>query len=115
MLEINLENDSCITATTALRNELHLTDVSLYKEVYSQTSTYLKDEYFYDAFLTPNTVFTEADPSLHKARRRVLNPFFSRGGVMKLEVIIEEKIDLFVQKLRRLSLQRPIEVSYACR
>lgn len=106
------------TEMKALRigpNELHLTDVSLYKEIYNQTTPYLKHVPFYDSFLTAHTVFAECDPQLHKQRRKILNPFFSRAGVTKLEPIIKEKIELFLQKLKKISSYGPIDVSYAFR
>ncbi|KAF7171749.1 hypothetical protein CNMCM5623_004041 [Aspergillus felis] len=55
-------------------NELHLSDVSLYKTIYNQTTPYLKEHGFYDGFLTPHTIFAETDPQLHKDRRKMLNP-----------------------------------------
>ncbi|EXJ68785.1 uncharacterized protein A1O5_07716 [Cladophialophora psammophila CBS 110553] len=96
-------------------NELHLTDVSLYKEIYNQTTPYLKSKSFYDGFLTAHTVFAECDPILHKERRKLLNPFFSRTGVLKLEPIIDEKIKIFLEKLGEVCPLGPIDASRAFR
>ncbi|KAL0930358.1 Benzoate 4-monooxygenase 1 [Colletotrichum truncatum] len=104
--------------TRALRigpNELHLTDVSLYKTIYNQTTPYLKHKPFYDSFSTPHTIFAECQPQLHKQRRKILNPFFSRTGVLKLEPIITEKIELFLAKVKKIGPNGPIEVGHAFR
>lgn len=66
--------------------------MALYKTIYNQTSAYVKDQGFYSGFGTPHTVFAEDDPVLHKERRRLLNPFFSRGAVLKLEPLLRENV-----------------------
>ncbi|KAH0423588.1 cytochrome p450 [Colletotrichum camelliae] len=69
-------------------NELHITDTNLYKVIYRQSNPFPKNEPFYLAFNAPSpTVFTEMDEAKHKERRRMLNPLFSRAGVLKLESI----------------------------
>ncbi|KAI2848230.1 hypothetical protein CBS147343_5440 [Aspergillus niger] len=104
--------------TQALRigpNELHITDVSKYKVIYSQSKPFPKHEEFYEAFNTPHTVFTEIDAGMHKERRRLLNPFFSRAGVFKLEPIIHDKVDILINKIRRLENSHNINVYDAFR
>ncbi|KAL4877981.1 cytochrome P450 [Aspergillus karnatakaensis] len=98
--------------TKALRigpNELHLTDVDLYKTIYSQTSPFSKDADFYDAFNTPHTAFAETDPARHKERRRLLNPTVSRSAVLRLEGVIREKLFMLANKIDPVSDTRPIE------
>ncbi|KAI3008181.1 hypothetical protein CBS147346_2752 [Aspergillus niger] len=104
--------------TQALRigpNELHITDVSKYKVIYSQSKPFPKHGEFYEAFNTPHTVFTEIDAGMHKERRRLLNPFFSRAGVFKLEPIIHDKVDILINKIRRLENSHNINVYDAFR
>lgn len=91
--------------TKALRigpNELHITDINLYKVIYNQSKPFLKYAPFYDGFNTPHTVFAETDPILHKKRRRLLNPMFARTGVFQLEPMMVEKINLLGRKIDRL-------------
>ncbi|PNP82140.1 hypothetical protein FNYG_04329 [Fusarium nygamai] len=73
-------------------NELHIDDVKLYKDIYNQSSTYVKHDAFYAGFNTPHSVFAEHVPSLHKERRRRLNPFFSRRAIGQLEGLLKDKI-----------------------
>ncbi|GKZ35743.1 hypothetical protein AbraIFM66950_006496 [Aspergillus brasiliensis] len=104
--------------TQALRigpNEIHITDVSKYKVIYSQSKPFPKHGEFYEAFNTPHTVFTEIDAGMHKERRRLLNPFFSRAGVFKLEPIIHEKAEILMKKIRRLENAHNVNVYDAFR
>lgn len=106
-------------ATHALRigpNELHLTDVSKYKTIYNQSRPFPKQKAFYDGFGTPHTVFVESDLALRKERRRLLNPFFSRVGILRIESTLHTHIRNLQVKLVRLSEQRkPIVAQNAFR
>lgn len=52
---------------------------------------------------------------MHKERRRLLNPFFSRAGVFKLEPIIHEKAKILMKKIRRLENSHTVNVYDAFR
>ncbi|CAG8153215.1 unnamed protein product [Penicillium nalgiovense] len=104
--------------TQALRigpNELHISDVNLYKVIYGQSSPFPKYAPFYEGFNTPHTVFAECDPLLHKQRRRMLNPLFSRVGLFKMEPVIQQKIKILVEKIRLLAGNGPVNVYDAFR
>ncbi|KAI5460921.1 cytochrome P450 [Mariannaea sp. PMI_226] len=64
--------------------------------------TFSKHAPFYNGFNTPHTLFAETDPHLHKERRRLLNPMFSRQGVFKLEPVMQAKLSLLLEKIDRL-------------
>ncbi|KAI8651118.1 hypothetical protein NCS55_01355000 [Fusarium keratoplasticum] len=83
-------------------NELHITDVALYKTIYSQNDPWTKDGNFYAAFGTPHSVFVETDHGLHRQRRKLLNPFFSRAGVLNVQGLISEKATTLSARLRKL-------------
>jgi hypothetical protein len=107
-----------VSDTQALRigpNELHITYVNLYKVIYSQSNPFPKYSPFYDGFNTPHTVFAETVPVLHKERRRMLNPLFSRVGLFKLEPIIQQKAKMLVDKIHLLSGNGPVDVYDAFR
>ncbi|KAK1141009.1 hypothetical protein N8T08_009666 [Aspergillus melleus] len=104
--------------TKAIRigpNELHLSDIELYKVIYSQTNPYLKHSQFYDGFNTPHTIFAETDPALHKERRRLLSPMFSRATLLKLEPVFCDKIFRWGQKVNRVWSMGPINIYSALR
>lgn len=96
-------------------NELHISDVQQYKIIYSQSKPFPKHGTFYEAFNTPHTVFTEIDTDMHKERRRLLNPLFSRVGVFKLEPVIHEKVGIMLNKINRLKDSQSINVYDAFR
>lgn len=101
------------TDTRVLRigpNQLHISDPNLYKVIYSQVNPFPKEELFYSSFGTPHTLFAETDTKLHKERRKLLNPLFSRAGVAKLEPLILEKVEEVKLKIRRVSKAEPIHV-----
>lgn len=104
--------------TKALRvgpNELHITDIELYKVIYNQSKPFPKHAQFYNGFNTPHTVFAELDPHLHKERRRMLNPLFSKAGIYKLEPLIHEKIYMLSSKISRLCASKEIDIYNAVR
>jgi Cytochrome P450 len=55
-------------------------------------------------------VFAETDPVLHKERRRLLNPLFSRDGLFKLEPIIQQKVKMLLDKIHLLAGNGPVNV-----
>lgn len=52
---------------------------------------------------------------MHKERRRLLNPLFSRAGVFKLEPVIHEKVGIMLKKINRLKESHSINVYDAFR
>jgi hypothetical protein len=97
-------------------NELHLTDVSKYKTIYSQSRPYPKLEAFYAGFGTPHSTFTEIDAALQKEKRRLHGPFFARSGILRMEPTLKKHIEALRLKLCRLSDQgKPIVAHKAFR
>ncbi|UPK91592.1 hypothetical protein LCI18_002527 [Fusarium solani-melongenae] len=90
-------------STKALRiapNEIHISDPSIYKLIYSQTAPYEKPDSFYQCFNNPHSLTSETDPSLHRDRRRLLNPYFSKKAVGDLSPLVWSKIEKLEKKLR---------------
>ncbi|KAH6884607.1 cytochrome P450 [Thelonectria olida] len=111
----NLHRNFNCNALRIAPNELHISDVSLYKVIYSQSSPFPKSGDFYSAFNIPHTLLTETDAKAHKERRRMLNSLFSRVGVLKLQPIIHDKLDLLGDKINRLYKDGPVNVYDAFR
>ncbi|PTD11921.1 Cytochrome P450 monooxygenase yanH [Fusarium culmorum] len=82
-------------------NELHIDDVKMYKQIYNQTATYTKEPDFYAGFGTPHSVFVEHDPNLHKQRRRLLNPYFSRRAIGEIENLLKDKVEQLGKRIDR--------------
>ncbi|KAI9158092.1 Major facilitator superfamily multidrug transporter mdrA [Paramyrothecium foliicola] len=96
-------------------NELHISDVTAYKTIYSQLSPFPKHKDFYAAFNTPHTLFTEIEPAAHKVRRKMLSSPLSKIGVLKLEPVIQDKLNILGRKLALLPHNEPIDMYDALR
>jgi hypothetical protein len=96
-------------------NELHISDVTAYKTIYSQTSPFPKCGDFYAGFNIPHTLLTEIDPSAHKVRRKMISSLLSRIGVLKLEHVIRDKLDLLGKKFATLPSSQPVDMYDALR
>ncbi|KAL9562748.1 hypothetical protein ACKAV7_013100 [Fusarium commune] len=81
-------------------NEVHISDPSIYKIIYSQTAPYSKTDDFYQCFSNPHSLTSEADPGLHRERRRTLNPYFSKKAVDDLCPLVWTKVEKLEKKLR---------------
>jgi hypothetical protein len=46
------------------------------------------------------SVFTTGSDELHRVRRGALNPLFSRARIVDLQAIIQQKIDLLLERIR---------------
>lgn len=79
-------------------------------------SPFQKTEPFYLGFNAQSpTLFTEVDQDKHKERRRLLNPMFSRTGVLKLDPLIREKLGQLERKIDRLCQKHEIDLYRAFR
>jgi hypothetical protein len=81
-------------------NELHIDDISIYDEIYSQKYRFLKEPTFYNGFNAPNTVFSELMPAAHRERRKMIAPFFSKQDIVAVQPLIYAKVNLLVNKIR---------------
>ncbi|KAF8901800.1 cytochrome P450 [Mucidula mucida] len=50
--------------------------------------------------IRPNEFWDDERPD-HKIRREILNPLFSRRAILKLENVVQEKVDLFVEQIHQ--------------
>ncbi|CAG8206663.1 unnamed protein product [Penicillium salamii] len=110
-----LHNSLGIKVIRIAPNELHISDVELYKTLYGQKSPFMKSSKFYDTFLAFGTAFGEVDPHKNRERRKLLNPFFSKAGTLKLEPVILHRLSLVLEKMERLAAEGPINVQDAFR
>ncbi|CAD6445536.1 da207784-86f9-43fb-b67d-03a6ef638b7e [Sclerotinia trifoliorum] len=96
-------------------NELHIDDVSVYDEIYSQKYRFLKEPDFYASFNAANTVFSEGVPAAHRELRKIISPFFSRQRIVAVEPTIYAKVNLMVNKMRDFQDQGAIHLYSAIR
>ncbi|KAF8974372.1 cytochrome P450 [Flammula alnicola] len=81
-------------------NELHFNDCHAYFDIYCVGSHLTKDPTFYSCFAVGGSTFGAVDPHISKARRALMNSFFSRRSVLSLEGLIQQKVELLVSKIK---------------
>lgn len=96
-------------------NELHIDDVTVYDEIYSQKYRFLKEPGFYAGFNAPNTAFSECMPAAHRERRKLINPFFSKQGISAVQPLVYAKVNLMVDKIREFQDKGAIHIYSAVR
>ncbi|EEB92214.1 hypothetical protein MPER_09310 [Moniliophthora perniciosa FA553] len=97
-------------------NELHFSDPIAYSDIYA-TPNLLKDPHLYELLqfgLVPNT-FSTTNPKHHAMMKSMLGSFFSRKGVLKLEHVIQERVDRLVSQLAKNHKTDPADMYYAFR
>ncbi|GAD93895.1 benzoate 4-monooxygenase cytochrome P450, putative [Paecilomyces variotii No. 5] len=75
-------------------HELHIKDPQFYDEIYAPSSR-KREKYvgFVAHFGTPQSMVTTINHDHHRLRRGLLNSYFSKRSVMRLEPLIQENID----------------------
>ncbi|KZP06239.1 cytochrome P450, partial [Athelia psychrophila] len=95
-------------------NSLHFSDYRAYHDIYSPGSKFIKDRHYYNSFNQEECSFGWSDPQLAKARKDVLSPLFSRRAILKLERVVQEKVDLLFSQILVHS-NGPVDLYYAFR
>lgn len=95
--------------------ELHVIDSDFYEVLYTAGATRRdKWQWVYDQFGTSKSSFGTGPHDLHRMRRSVLNPYFSKRSVAKLEPMIKEKTMALCARFREaLSKKMPVNLGYA--
>ncbi|TFK41444.1 cytochrome P450 [Crucibulum laeve] len=80
-------------------NELHFSDPRAYHAIYAPGSSFTKEPVTYKCFNSEGSSFTFIDPHQSKIRREMLNPLFSRRAILKLEGVIQQKVDKLLDRI----------------
>jgi len=83
--------------------ELHISDPDFYDTIYaSSASGHRRDKYdwFTKSFGLDHSVFGTPQHDLHKMRRAALSPFFSMASVRRLQPVIQERVDVLLERLK---------------
>ncbi|KAF9025638.1 hypothetical protein BDZ89DRAFT_1161644 [Hymenopellis radicata] len=81
-------------------NELHFNSVESYFAIYPLHSGFTKDPLFYTSIGIDNSTFATGDIKRHKRQQDALNPFFSRRDILKLQAVVQGKVDLLIEQMR---------------
>ncbi|KAF7509483.1 hypothetical protein GJ744_008046 [Endocarpon pusillum] len=76
-------------------NEVHINDPAYGETHFSSSPTLQLNKYapHQNQFGMPQSTFNTVDAELHKLRRGVVAPFFSRRSILALETMLQEKVE----------------------
>ncbi|KAL4256656.1 cytochrome P450 family protein [Pleurotus pulmonarius] len=80
-------------------NELSFRDATAFSDIYNAGSKFTKDPSFYQCFALPLSSFGTIDPHRSRSRREMLNPLFSRRAILRLESVVQNKVDHLISRL----------------
>ncbi|KAF8067760.1 cytochrome P450 [Lyophyllum atratum] len=80
-------------------NELHFSSPRAYATIYASGSQFTKQPALYKCFGMDEGSFAIVDPHKSKKRREMLLPLFSRRAILKLESVIQEKVDILISRI----------------
>jgi cytochrome P450 len=80
-------------------NEVHVSDPAFFETLYDHNGCWDKYDWAYDAFSTYGSLNCTVGHDLHKARRRPLNPFFSKASVHNRRSIILRSLTRFCDRI----------------
>ncbi|WEW62046.1 hypothetical protein PRK78_007546 [Emydomyces testavorans] len=97
--------------------ELHINDPDYYNILYSHNPPRDKYHYYVKPFDFPLSSFGTENAQLHRRRRAAMNPFFSRGKVLRQEALLQELIQNFcnrIEDFRRSGKVAPLSLGFTC-
>ncbi|KIW37891.1 uncharacterized protein PV06_09873 [Exophiala oligosperma] len=98
-----------------LPNQLHVHDINAYYEIFKSGSgfTRFKDQYHHPAGVG---FFNILDPKVAKPWRDAYMPYFSKSAIGRLEPLIHDRMNTFLQKLdAAASVEKPVDLSMGYR
>ncbi|RFU23899.1 hypothetical protein B7463_g12441, partial [Scytalidium lignicola] len=91
-------------------NEVSFSSIDVIKDIYGQSSAYLKAP-IYDTFtLKPSGIFIMRNKEHHRDRRRMLSNAFSQTNLFEAEPIVVETFNKFLRNIFDPKLGKPIDV-----
>ncbi|KAJ8128196.1 hypothetical protein O1611_g5439 [Lasiodiplodia mahajangana] len=96
--------------------ELHVADPDFYDTLYTGYAAPRrseKDPYFTRFVGLDLCVFSTVQHELHRMRRAALNPYFSMASVMRLQPVIQERLDVMLKRMNEFrNTEEVLNVSY---
>ncbi|KAJ7076208.1 cytochrome P450 [Mycena belliarum] len=90
-------------------------DPDAFDSIYGAHSTFVKDPVLYKAFQQDLSSFGLLDPREARKRREILSPLFSRRATLKLEHVIQQKVDKLINRVLRYEGNSPCNIFMAVR
>lgn len=78
---------------------MHIADPSFYPKLYNNTDHFDKYDFAYKAFPAPDSTICTISHDLHKRRRAVLNPIFSKPKILANESLVETHVQKLADRI----------------
>ncbi|OCK89514.1 benzoate 4-monooxygenase cytochrome P450 [Cenococcum geophilum 1.58] len=96
--------------------EIHLSDPENYDRIYHMGTKFWKSPTFYGSFCIPHSTFATPSNEVHKHKRAMLNPIFSRKMVLKLERVVQSKANKLIKLMETgIRNRKPVDLHHAFR
>lgn len=80
-------------------HEVHCSDPDYFGEIYTQTKKRDVWSWAKKGFGIDVSTLTTINHDLHKRRRAALNPLFSKQRIVRLQPVIQEKLDFLLERI----------------
>ncbi|KAK7052823.1 hypothetical protein VNI00_004142 [Paramarasmius palmivorus] len=94
-------------------NTLHFADADAYHDIYTHGQSFTKYKTLYSAGGQADSSVSFVDPQKARSRRTILNPLFSRRAILKLEPVIQERVDKLIHRLSAWPKNETVNMSFA--
>lgn len=81
-------------------HEVHCSDPAFFHEIYTQTKKRDVWSWAKKGFGIDVSTLTTVNHDLHKKRRAALNPLFSKQRIVRLQPVIQERLDFFLGRIQ---------------
>lgn len=95
--------------------ELHVETPSFYEELYAGSGK-KRDKYQWWTkwVASDSSAWGSVDHAMHRMRRGVINPFFSKQSVRRLQPVIQERVDMLLSRIGEFKNSgKPLTISLA--
>ncbi|KAL1647796.1 hypothetical protein SLS58_002597 [Diplodia intermedia] len=97
-------------------NEIHLSDPDNYENIYYVGTRFWKSPVFYGALCVPHSTFGTPTNEVHKHKRAMINPMFSRRMVLQLENVVHDKAQKLIKRMEAgIAEMKPVDLHHAFR
>ncbi|KMU91869.1 CND5p [Coccidioides immitis H538.4] len=118
MLSFNVRTDSSVGPIIRISPyEVHIDDPEYYHTLYSHRCPRDKCDYHVKPFNLPKSSFGTESARVHRLRRGAMNPFFSRGFVLKHESLVQDLVQKFCRRVEEFARDEeivPLSLGFTC-
>nr|UVI58166.1 cytochrome P450 monooxygenase [Aspergillus subramanianii] len=94
--------------------EVHINDPDYYETLYTINGSRNKDSWFVESFDVAESAFATLDHRLHRPRRALIAPYFSKARVQRVQPLIQDKLQKLTTRLNEYGRSgKPLKVDIA--